>query len=187
MDQQGTVTVLYRFGFTDFDGTHPIAGLMEGTDGFLYGATLVGGKYALGTLFQISTAGAYRRLYSFAGPNGQTPYAPPIQDTSGVFYGTTKLGGHHSQGVIYSLNLGLPAFVILVNYTGRPGQTVNILGQGFTGASSVTFNSLPAAGFTVVSDTYMTAVVPSGATTGTIVVTTPDGVLASKNIFRILQ
>jgi len=42
---------------------------------------------------------------------------------------------------------------------------VQILGQGLTG-STVTINSVSATSFKVVSDTYMTAVVPTGATTG---------------------
>jgi hypothetical protein len=39
----------------------------------------------------------------------------------------------------------------------------------------------------VVSDTYMTAVVPSGATTGPVVVATPTGTLTSNKKFRISQ
>jgi hypothetical protein len=39
----------------------------------------------------------------------------------------------------------------------------------------------------VVSDTYMTAVVPSGATTGPVVVATPSGALTSNVSFRISQ
>jgi hypothetical protein len=46
---------------------------------------------------------------------------------------------------------------------------------------------MAASNFTVVSDTYMTAVVPSGATTGKVVVTTPSGALASNVNFRIVQ
>ena len=39
--------------------------------------------------------------------------------------------------------------------------------------------------FSVASDTYMTVVVPTGATTGPVVVTTPTGKLTSKVNFRI--
>jgi hypothetical protein len=39
----------------------------------------------------------------------------------------------------------------------------------------------------VKSDTFMTAVVPTGATTGKVVVTTPGGTLTSNVNFRILQ
>jgi len=47
------------------------------------------------------------------------------------------------------------------------------------------FNGAPAAKFSVVSDTYMTAVVPAGATTGAVVVATPAGNLISNVSFRI--
>jgi hypothetical protein len=41
------------------------------------------------------------------------------------------------------------------------------------------------AAFTVKSDTYLTATVPSGATTGKVTVTTPSGTLKSNKIFRV--
>jgi uncharacterized protein YpuA (DUF1002 family) len=69
---------------------------------------------------------------------------------------------------------------------GKVGATVGILGQGFTGTTAVSFNGLPVT-YHVKSDTYMTAVVPSGATTGKVVVTTPGGTLTSNVNFRILQ
>ena len=69
--------------------------------------------------------------------------------------------------------------------TGKVGETAQILGQGLSGTTSVTFNGVAAATFAVVSDTYMTAVVPSGANTGAVVVTTPGGALTSNVSFRI--
>jgi hypothetical protein len=48
----------------------------------------------------------------------------------------------------------------------------------------VTFNGVPAT-FEVVSGALIKATVPSGATTGTIDVTTPSGVLSSNVAFRI--
>ncbi len=74
----------------------------------------------------------------------------------------------------------------LVRYTGKVGSAVQILGQGFTGTTSVTFNGVAASNFNVISDTYMTAVVPSGATTGAVVVTTPSGKLTSNKNFRVI-
>ena len=59
------------------------------------------------------------------------------------------------------------------------------IGQGLTGTTSVTFNGVPATSFDIVSDTFMTAVVPSGATTGPVVVTTPNGTLTSNKSFQI--
>ena len=82
--------------------------------------------------------------------------------------------------------MGLGPFVAFALPTGKVGKTAQILGQGLTGTSSVTFNGIPATSFTVVSDTYMTAVVPAGATTGPVVVTTPTGTLTSNKNFIVV-
>ncbi len=55
------------------------------------------------------------------------------------------------------------------------GDIVTLTGSYFTGATAVKFNGTDAASFNVVSDTSITAVVPSGATTGNITVTSPIG------------
>ena len=68
--------------------------------------------------------------------------------------------------------------------SGKVGSPIGILGQGFTGTTDVLVNGT-AATFTVVSDTYLTAKVPSGATTGFVTVTTPSGTLTSNKIFRV--
>jgi hypothetical protein len=103
-----------------------------------------------------------------------------------MFYGTTGNEGG-ALGLIYSLNMDLGPFVTFVQSVGRVGQPAQILGQGFTGTTSVTFNGIVATSFKVVTDTYMTAVVPSGATTGKVVVTTLAGPLTSNVSFRILN
>jgi hypothetical protein len=43
-----------------------------------------------------------------------------------------------------------------------------------------------AANFTVVSDTYLTVTVPTGATSGVVKVTTPKGTLSSAGAFQML-
>ena len=63
------------------------------------------------------------------------------------------------------------------------GGTVTITGTNFTGATAVSFNG-PAAAFTVVNATTISTTVPSGAGSGTLTVTTPNG-LASIN-FTVL-
>lgn len=57
------------------------------------------------------------------------------------------------------------------------GTTVTLTGTGFTGATGVSFSSIPAASFTVNSDTSITAVTPA-AVAGTglpVIVTGPGG------------
>jgi hypothetical protein len=80
------------------------------------------------------------------------------------------LGGTNFDGIVYKLDGGLGPFITFIQPTGKVGKTAQILGRGLTGATSVTFSSVAATKFSVVSDTYMTAVVPAGATTGAVVV-----------------
>lgn len=181
------VSTLYSFSGYPNDGANADSSLTEGTDGNLYGITTSGGVHALGTIYQIAASGQYKLLYSFVGVVGSSPGAPLLQHTNGSFYGTAFHGGQNKQGSLYSLDMGLGPFAALVRYSGRIGQPVQILGQGFTGSTAVTINGTAATSFKVVSDTYMTAVVPTGATTGPVVVTTPTGTLTSNRNFRIVQ
>ncbi len=181
------VTTVYSFQGPPSDGASPNFGLVQATDGNLYGATTAGGANGLGTLFQISTNGTtYQSLYSFTAATGEIPVTALLQDTSGTFYGTAVEGGGSDYGTVFSLDMGLDPFVTFVVALGRAGQTAQILGQGLTGTTGVTFNGVAATSFKVLNDTFMTAVVPSGATTGPVVVTTPSAALTSNKSFRII-
>jgi hypothetical protein len=92
--------------------------------------------------------------------------------------------GRH-QGVFYSLDMGLKPFVSMVAWYGAVGDTIQILGQGLKAATAVSFNGTAATTFTAVSDTYLTAVVPSGTTTGLVTVTTPGGTLTTNRKFIV--
>ena len=105
-----------------------------------------------------------------------------MQATNGTFYGTTVGGGTAFGGTVYSLSTGLGPFVAPRPNFGAAGQVITILGNNLTGATSVTFNGTSAK-FKVVSDTYIEAAVPVGATAGTIEVTTPSGTLSSNVAF----
>ena len=83
------------------------------------------------------------------------------------------------------MNMGLHPFVALMTTSGKSGKSIQILGNGLTGTSKVMFGS-GAATFKVVSDTYMTAVVPATGTSGAVVVTTPSGLRVSSQNFKVL-
>jgi uncharacterized repeat protein (TIGR03803 family) len=55
----GAFSVLRRFNL-DVDGGFPYAGLLEGSDGLLYGTAQGGGAAGMGTAFRVSPAGAVR-------------------------------------------------------------------------------------------------------------------------------
>ncbi len=183
----GAITTLYSFGATSTDGLYPGDSLAQGSDGNFYGSTPYGGTAGGGTLFKYTSSGVYTQLYSFPIVNSvmQLPLAALLQHTNGQFFGLTNQGGVNGLGSIYSLNVGLGPFVTFVHAQGKAGSKAQILGQGLTGTTSITFNGVNATNFKVVSDTYITAEVPSGATTGPLAVTTPTGTLTSNVNFRV--
>ncbi len=65
------------------------------------------------------------------------------------------------------------------------GQTVTINGSGFTDVVGVAFNGTAATSFTVVSPTKITAVVPAGATTGSVTVEKARGTGTSSKVLQI--
>ncbi len=64
------------------------------------------------------------------------------------------------------------------------GSVVTITGAGLSGATAVSFGGVPAASYTVISPTQITAVVGAG-TSGTISVTTPGGTATSSGFVFI--
>ncbi len=184
VNTDGTLTIMHTFQGGKTDGAEPNV-LTLGSDGMLYGGTVAGGTLNAGALYRISTDGVFTLLYSDR-PSDALQSQGVVQDTNGKFYGFSTNGGS-GYGTFYSLDVGLGPFTTLQKYQGKVGNSVDILGQGFTGTKSVSFNGVAASSFSVVSDTYMTAVVPSGATTGNVTVTTPTGTLTSNKVFKVNQ
>jgi uncharacterized repeat protein (TIGR03803 family) len=186
---QGKFTNLHNFcPLTNCaNGAGPVA-LVQGSDGNLYGITGIGGGGNAGTMFEITPQGTLTTLYNFCQQSNCLDGGSPrslVQDTNGMFYGATGYGGSQGGGTVFSLSMGLAPFVETNPGFGSVGAEIGILGNNLTGTTSVTFNGTMAA-FTVVSDTYITATVPAGATTGKIAVTTPSGTLASNFPFQVL-
>ena len=185
----GVFSVLHSFA-NDSHGEIPIAGLTQGTDGNFYGATTTNPGVGYGTIYQITPSGTYTNLHFFLNTDGGNAQVPLYQHTTGMFYGDTYAGGTGNMGciscgVLYSFDMTLGPFVRLVNWSGKVGKTVEILGQGLTGTTKVTFNGTQAT-FSVVADTYMTAVVPAGATSGFVNVQTPGGSRKSDRKFLVV-
>ena len=91
----GACTVFYSFD--NGGGACSMAGLVQGSDGYLYGTTSGSScscGYGWGTVFKISPTGALTSLHSFAGgSDGGAPLAGLVQGSDGCFYGTTSSGG----------------------------------------------------------------------------------------------
>jgi uncharacterized repeat protein (TIGR03803 family) len=190
----GVLTTLHSFcaenGCTD--GYFPYAGLVQATNGNLYGTTENGGTSGDGTIFEITPGGSFTTMYSFCAEtncaDGFFPLASLLQDTNGSLYGTTVVtgaNGNFGDGTVFKLSVGLGPFAETQPTAGIVGEAVKILGSSLTGATSVTFNGIPAT-FTVVSPCEVSTSVPASATTGKIKVVTPGGALLSNIVFEVL-
>jgi len=116
--QAGVVfNTLHSFqAFTN--GENPRAGLVQGSDGYLYGTTQSGGTYNSGTVYRISANGALTSLYSFNGStDGANPEAGLVQGSDGLFYGSTSGGGTSSNGTIFRVSPD-GALTSLYSFTG---------------------------------------------------------------------
>jgi uncharacterized repeat protein (TIGR03803 family) len=180
------LTVLYNFNAKpgSVDGNLVDAGVIQATDGNFYGVTDGGGTNGFGIVYEITPAGVYSVLFNLVKATGSVPQTTLRQHTNGKLYGEANSGGANSLGALFSFALGFKSFVIEMPTSGKVAKSVGILGSGFTGTTSVNFNGTNAT-YTVMSDTYISATVPSGAGTGFVNVVTPGGTLKSNLTFRV--
>ena len=128
MTLSGTLTTLYNFcnipiGYggcdggviSTYDGMYPVGGLLQATNGSLYGTTSGGGNsngsygaYGAGTVFKITASGGLTILYRFCSQSncqdGFGPASSLVQATNGNFYGTTTTGGANGYGTIFEIS-----------------------------------------------------------------------------------
>ena len=163
----GTVTILHVFCTQSGcpDGYNPTAGLVQGSDGNLYGETLFGGPNGYGSIFKITTSGTLTTLYSFNNTDGSEPTGGLVQGSDGNFYGTTSLGGANSAGTVFKMT---------------PSGTLTTL-HSFCVQSGCPDGSSPNDGLLRASDGnfYGTAVAGGAHGFGTVFAITPGGSLST--------
>jgi uncharacterized repeat protein (TIGR03803 family) len=90
IDQGGSAfAVLRHFAGGTNDGARPVAALIEGSDGALYGGTAEGGTWR-GTVFRINKDGSgYAVLHHFLGwpSDGYSPHGGLVEAVDGLLYG----------------------------------------------------------------------------------------------------
>src|ERR1017187_961204 len=96
---QGSDGLFYGMG----SGGVPDIQLVEGNDGLFYGTTTGGGVNGTGSVFTVSSVGAFATLFSFNGTNGSRPEAGLVQGSDSNFYGTTFLGGTNENGTVFQI------------------------------------------------------------------------------------
>jgi uncharacterized protein (TIGR03437 family) len=147
----GAETILYNFCQQDScaDGAYPLAGLVQGADGNLYGTTANGGVATQGSLvyqrsgnvFKITLAGVITTLYNFCSLNncsdGYFPEGGLVLASDGNFYGTTagdSVNYGAPFGTIYQLTpLGVLTTIHTFSNSG-PSNPTSTLVQGSDGS-----------------------------------------------------
>src|SRR5262245_14241029 len=97
---------LKSFGFPNESGEFP-NGLIQGSDGALYGTTRAGGTNNAGIAFKLNKDGnGYAALHYFRGgdDDGSQPAAELIEGSDGALYGTTAGGGTNNGGTLFRMN-----------------------------------------------------------------------------------
>lgn len=120
--------VLHNFGSLVADGANPQAGLVEGTDGFLYGTTFFGGSNDLGTIYKLKKDGSgysILRHFSPSGGDGQDPDTALLQGRDGVLYGTTFFGGTNDTGTVFKVNTNGTGYLVLRSFSGLASDGQN--------------------------------------------------------------
>jgi len=183
------------------EGSCPTAGLVQGSDGKLYGTTSKGGGGTTttiqGVLFRLNPDGTnFEILHKFESNTGYYPASSLFLHTNGIIYGMTTKGGVSGNvgnyGVLYSYsdpNLQ-PFAKLIAPWSGPVGTVIGILGQGFNSATGVLIGGVAVPWTkwshpTVVSDTYLLVTVPAGARAGFVTVQEPGGNLVTRETFKV--
>jgi uncharacterized repeat protein (TIGR03803 family) len=208
----GQFSVLYAFDGTH--GCNPEGYLTEGTDGKLYGITSAGGANDAGTFFSLDAGlSPFVHLMTSSGKElakveilGQGFSKASVVEFGGVaastiaVTGSTYISATVPAGALtgaVSVTTGtttltspqtfnvLPTITSFTPPSGPVGTTVTITGTGLTQTTAVTFDKVPATSIPTKSDTRVTVVVPAGAKTGKIAITTDGGSATSTASFTV--
>ncbi len=115
-------TIVHGFGGTN-DGWGLASGVIEGSDGALYGSTIAGGAAGgYGALFRINKDGSgHTLLRSFANgsSDGNSPVAAPLEGPNGLLYATNYGGGTANLGTLFSIARDGTGFTVLHQFAGN--------------------------------------------------------------------
>jgi RNA polymerase sigma factor (sigma-70 family) len=184
----GPVTVVTPQGTATSSGSFTVTASAPAIEGFSPGSgapgtsvTIAGRNFTGTTSVKFNGVGASFSVAS----DGRLSAKVPSGATTGPISVTTA-NGTATSAETFTVTPPAPEISGTSPSSGPVGSTVNIGGRGFAGATSVKFNGVSAS-FTVSSEGLITAVVPAGATTGPVSVTTPNGTAASSSSFTVTQ
>jgi len=80
-----------------------VSGQLTPTKYQLWGATTYGGSKGFGTVFRVSSTGAFTTVHNFKSSDGAGPIGTLLLASDGNLYGTTYAQGVHGNGSIYEV------------------------------------------------------------------------------------
>jgi uncharacterized repeat protein (TIGR03803 family) len=208
----GAYSVLYNLDAPQ--GTGAYGTPVQDTNGSLYGMTNRGGGAKNGVVYRFSDGSpSFLRLTVGSGTVGQRVgvLGDHFLNTSSVeFNGTPASFNVRSDNyLVTQVPSGETGFVRvdtsqgdLTSNTwfrvapqitafsppgGKAGDTVTVTGTGLVQATGVTVGGVAATQFIVRSDSIVAFIIPVGARTGKITVTTPGGTVTSRSAFAVHQ
>jgi uncharacterized repeat protein (TIGR03803 family) len=111
--------VVHHFNGTNGEG--PIASLIDGKDGYLYGMTPLGGSAGTGTVFKLRPDGSgYVKLRDLNGSTGQSPFGDLLLYGNQLF-GMTSQGGSGGRGTVFRVNKDGTGFTVMHHFNGTNG------------------------------------------------------------------
>jgi uncharacterized repeat protein (TIGR03803 family) len=107
--------------FVAYDGGVPVAPLIQGTDGLLYGVASIGGLFGFGTVFRLAQDGSNFSVVHDVDPyQGYEPFGGLLQGRNGLLYGTTRRGVSPSnyEGTVFRVAPDGSGFAVLHGFLG---------------------------------------------------------------------
>jgi MYXO-CTERM domain-containing protein len=112
------------------DGASPVAELIEGPDGFLYGVTRDGGPNGTGVVFKLARDGSdFAVLHAFAEVTSDADTSPAINadglnlfgtlvaGPDGFLYGTASSGGSNGNGTVFRIGFDGSGFEVVYTFS----------------------------------------------------------------------
>jgi len=104
--------------FTGFGRANPFGGLIQASDGLLYGTTYRGGFQNTGGIFSMALDGSGFNAGFFNPQAASYPLGGLIQGNDGMLYGTTSRSSPGTFGTVFRLPTGGGAYTLLHTFTG---------------------------------------------------------------------
>jgi uncharacterized repeat protein (TIGR03803 family) len=119
----GTLSVVHAMA-TNEEGYSPFSGVIQGSDGNLYGTTYLGGAEGGGVVYKVALDGTYTVLRNLGQDKTDAvlPYGGLLQAPDGYLYGTTLRGGANDRGTVFRLSTTGSEFSILHSFNGQDGE-----------------------------------------------------------------